>query len=84
MSQDGVVSLLTPGGLELQHEVGGGDELGLDPGLCGGVSDGNRQMSLADAGGTKQHGVLTAFDEPQRRQFVDQLGVLGIFPSKKT
>jgi hypothetical protein len=59
------------GGSELDHQVSGGDEAGLDAGHDGPTAQCHGQMALADAGGAEQHDVLGSLDEAQRGEFLD-------------
>ena len=71
VAQHRVVAFLSLGGFELQHQIGGRDEFGLDPGLRGQVAQRDPHMRFAHAAGAEQHGVLAALDEAQGGQLVD-------------
>ena len=62
---------LARGGLQLQHQVGSGDEARLDGGRRGPKAECDRQMRLADTRGPQQDDVLGALHEGERGQLVD-------------
>lgn len=64
-------AILTHGSLDLQHQVGGCCEPGLDPGIRGLVTKSNGQVCLADAGWAEEDDVLAACDEAQGAQLLD-------------
>jgi len=57
--------------LDFQDQIGGGGELGLDPGIGCLVADGDGQVGLADAGWAEENRVLLARDEGERGQLLD-------------
>ena len=73
VAQYGVISLLPHGGLQLQHQIGSGDELRFYSGLGRGVAQGDGHVGFTNARGTQQYDVLAPVDKPQACQFVDLL-----------
>jgi len=62
---------LVVGGRELQHEIGGRDEAGLDAGHDRPIGQRQGDMALADTARSEQDDVLGAGNEGQGRQFLD-------------
>jgi hypothetical protein len=63
------------GGLKVSHHVGGGHELDAIARLQGAQAEANGQVRFANAGWSDEDDVAVLLDEPQRREFGDQLPV---------